>query len=442
MRLLGSFAAAVAGLGVFGAAEAAPVLMISIDGLRPADILEAQARGVHAPTLERMVREGAYAAAVRDALPSVTYPNHTTLVTGVWPARHGIASNTTFDPLGKNHGGWYWYSQDIKVPTLWDAAHAAGLTTADIGWPVTVGSRAIDFNIPEYWRVHDADDAKLNRALASPGLPEALETAGAPLVDTSDTSPEADELKAKDAAALYTLRRPAFFVLHLSSLDHLEHEYGPGSPEARAALARIDSDVAEVVAAARKAEPDLVTLVVSDHGFAPVEHDVNLGAAFAQAGLITLNAAGEPVAWDAAPWPSGGSAAVILARRDDPVLRARVAALLDKLAADPASGVGRVIGREEIAAMGGTPDADFFVDARIGYEFGSKLIGPLVTAGSVKGTHGYFPDHPEMRSTLILEGPGLPLHGSLGEVDMRAIAPTAAKILGVSLPGTPVAPLY
>jgi predicted AlkP superfamily pyrophosphatase or phosphodiesterase len=440
MRLLALLAAATA-MAAASTTQAAPVLMISIDGLRPADILEAKARGVHAPTLERMTHDGAYATAVRDALPSVTYPNHTTLVTGVWPARHGIASNTTFDPLGKNAEGWYWYSQDIKVPTLWDAAHAAGLKTADIGWPVTVGA-AIDYNIPEYWRAHNAEDAKLNRALATPGLPEAIERAGAPLVDTSDTSPEADAIKAKDAAAIYALKRPDFFVLHLSSLDHLQHQFGPGTPEAHEALARIDADVAEVVTAARKAEPELVVMIVSDHGFAPVEHDVNLGTAFVEAGLIQLNAAGKPVSWQAAPWVSGGSAAVVLARRDDPALRAKVAALLDKLAADPNSGVGRVIDRDAIAAMGGSGEADFFVDAKIGYSFGSKLSGPLVGAGTVKGTHGYFPDHGEMHSTLILDGPRLPLHGSLGEVDMRAIAPTAAKLLGVSLPTAAVAPLY
>jgi predicted AlkP superfamily pyrophosphatase or phosphodiesterase len=443
MRLIAMVAAAVAGLGVTGTARAAPVLMISIDGLRPADILEAQARGVHAPTLERMAHDGAYATNVRDALPSVTYPNHTTLVTGVWPAVHGIAGNTTFDPLGKNAEGWYWYTQDIKVPTLWDAAHGAGLRVASIGWPVTVGATSIDDNLPEYWRVHNAEDAKLNRALATPGLPEAIEReTKTRLVDTSDTSPEADEIKAQDAAAIYTLKRPAFFTLHLSSLDHMQHVHGPGSPEAHDSLARIDADVALVVAAARKVEPNLVVVIVSDHGFAPVEHDVNLGTAFAETGLVTLNAAGKPVAWEAAPWSSGGSAAVVLARREDPALRAKVADLLNRLAADPNSGVGRVIARSEIAAMGGAPDADFFVDAKIGYSFSSRFTGPLVGPGSVKGTHGYFPDHPEMHSTLLLDGPKLPVHGSLGDVDMRAIAPTTAKLLGVSLPSASVAPLF
>jgi predicted AlkP superfamily pyrophosphatase or phosphodiesterase len=434
---------AVAGLAAASAARAAPVLMISIDGLRPADVLEAKGRGLRLPILTGLTEAGAYASGVRDALPSVTYPNHTTLVTGVWPARHGVASNTVFDPLRKNMGGWYWYNQDIRVPTLWDAAHAAGLPVASVGWPVTVGAAAIDTNIPEYWRAHDAEDAKLNRALVTPGLAEALESDGhVALVDTGDTAPPADVLKAHDAAAIYRLKRPAFFTLHLSSLDHVQHLTGPGSPESHAALEAIDAEVGEVIRAGRAMEPDLVVVIVSDHGFAPVEHDLDLGVAFVEAGLIKVDAEGKPMSWDAAPWPSGGSAGVVLARRGDPLLRAKVAALLNRLASDPASGVGRVIDRDQIAAMGGAPDMDFFVDARIGYNIESRLTGPLVGPPSEKGTHGYFPDHPEMRATLILQGPGVGRRGSLGEVDMRDIAPTVAKLLGVALPSADGKPLF
>jgi predicted AlkP superfamily pyrophosphatase or phosphodiesterase len=118
-----------------------------------------------------------------------------------------------------------------------------------------------------------------------------------------------------------------------------------------------------------------------------------------------------------------------------------VKALLDRLAADPNSGIARVIDRDGIAAMGGAPDGDFFVDAKIGYEFGAKLQGPLVGPPTTKGMHGYFPDHPEMRATLIIEGPGVP-HRALGEVDMRDIAPTVAELLHVSLPSADGRPLF
>ena len=443
MRLSASLAAAALSLAAATSAMAAPVLMISIDGLRPGDVLDAPARGLRVPNLRRMARHGLAASGVRDALPSVTYPNHTTLVTGVWPARHDVAANTTFDPLQKNMGGWYWYTVDIKTPTLWDAVHAAGRSTASLGWPVTVGAHAIDYNIPEYWRAHDAEDVKLVRALTTPGLLEQVEPAArTTLADMQDDEPSDDVAKAKLAEALITLKRPSFFTLHLSSLDGQQHKYGPGTPEAHAALEAIDTEVGQIVAAARQVEPDLVVAIVSDHGFAPVEHDINLQTAFVGAGLITLGDNGKPKAWEAESWTSGGSAAVVLARRDDPALRAKVAALLAKLAADPASGVDRVIDRDGIAAMGGAPDADFFVDARIGYSFASKLTGPLIGPGEVKGTHGYFPDHPEMHATLILDGPGLPAPRDLGLVDMRDIAPTLAKVMQVPLPSADGKPLF
>jgi predicted AlkP superfamily pyrophosphatase or phosphodiesterase len=436
-------AVALAGLALASAVYAHPVLMISIDGLRPADVLEAPSRGLRLPVLTGLARNGAYATGVRDALPSVTYPNHTTLVTGVWPAVHGVASNETFDPLRKNMGGWYWYAADIKAPTLWQAVHAAGGRAASLGWPVTVDQPAIDDNIPEYWRAHIAEDRKLEHALITRGLSEAIEAqSGVLITDMGDTTPPADIAKAKAAAAIYQLEKPVFFTLHISSLDHLEHQYGPGTPEATATLETIDTALGALIAAARKAEPDLVVAIVSDHGFAPVAHDVNLIPAFVQAGLIKLDADGKPIAWDASPWTSGGSAGVVLARRDDPTLRARVKALLDKLAADPAKGIDAVIGREEIARMGGAPDMDFFVDAKIGYSFGSRTTGPIVTSSQVKGTHGYFPAHPEMRATLILQGPGVPAAGDLGDIDMRAIAPTLAKVLGVAFPSADLPPLF
>lgn len=124
--------AIAAGLAATASASAAPLLLISIDGLRPGDVLEAEARGLHLPNLRRFVDHGAFATGVVGVLPTLTYPSHTTLITGVAPLRHGIVNNLTFDPTNINQVGWYWYAADIRVPTLWDAAHAAGRTTANV----------------------------------------------------------------------------------------------------------------------------------------------------------------------------------------------------------------------------------------------------------------------------------------------------------------------
>src|ERR1700730_18593798 len=154
--------------------QTALLVMISVDGMRPDYVTGADAYGAKIPQLRRFMREGSYADGVVGVVPTVTYPSHTTLVTGVWPAKHGIFGNTTFDPLQKNYQGWYWYAEDIRVPTLWDLATRAGRTTASIQWPATVGAH-ITWNIPEFWRANTEDDAKLLRAVSTAGIVADLE---------------------------------------------------------------------------------------------------------------------------------------------------------------------------------------------------------------------------------------------------------------------------
>ena len=170
-----------------------PVLMISIDGLRPDSVTEAEAHGLKVPNLRRFLTEGAYASGVNGVVPTVTYPSHTTLVTGVVPAVHGITSNTTFDPLFQNQVGWFWYAEQEHAETLWQAAHAMKIVTVSVNWPVTVDAPGIDFNLPEYWRASTPDDVLLLHALARPlGLQQQLESELGPWVDGNTLTVAAD----------------------------------------------------------------------------------------------------------------------------------------------------------------------------------------------------------------------------------------------------------
>src|ERR1700756_2655460 len=99
----------------------APLLVvISVDGLRPDYVTSADAHGAKIPHLRKFLHDGSYAQGVTGVIPTVTYPSHTTLMTGVWPAKHGILANQTFHPLQKNPEGWYWSEVEFRVPTLWD----------------------------------------------------------------------------------------------------------------------------------------------------------------------------------------------------------------------------------------------------------------------------------------------------------------------------------
>jgi predicted AlkP superfamily pyrophosphatase or phosphodiesterase len=436
------------------AAEAAPVLMISVDGMKPEYVLEAQAHGLNIPYLRGLMVEGAYAEGVVGVWPTVTYPSHTTLVTGVPPAEHGIYSNLEFDPYQRFKDSWFWYARQIRVPTLWQAAHAKGITTASIGWPVTVGASGIDFLIPEYWRITgpterlDASDRELIAALSLPtGLLTGMQASLGPYLQGNDTSRQGDEIKTAYALEIIRRQKPGFMTLHLSSLDDAQHGHGVFSREADEVLEAIDGMLARLAQAAHANDPAAVIAVVSDHGFEPVTHELNLYVPFVQAGFI--DAARDPEkqtltvrSWRAQPWFAGGMAAIMLQDPRDKATETAVGALLQSLAADADNGIAAIEDRPQMAKRGGFPDAAFLVVFKPGFYVGLNWSGPLVKAiNGAHGGHGFSPDSPEMRASFFLAGKGIARHRNLGVIDMRQVAPTVAQILGIELPAARGAPL-
>jgi predicted AlkP superfamily pyrophosphatase or phosphodiesterase len=429
--------------------HAAPVLMISIDGLKPEYVTHADEHGLKIPTLRRFLAEGSYAEGVTAVLPTVTYPDHTTLITGVWPDVHGIVNNTVFDPKRNFDGAWYWYAGDIRVPTLWDAAHQAGMGTASVSWPVSVNATSVDALIPEYWRTADdsvdpkdanAQDTELMAAISRPdGMLFEMEKRLGPYMMGNDTSVEGDRVRTRFSLDIMERKKPGFMTIHLSSLDEIEHETGPFSKESDETLEAIDQMAGQLIDAAMKNDPNTVVVIVSDHGFAKVDHALNIAIPFLQAGLIQAKAGADGkvrvVSWKAEPWASGGMAAIMLHDPADTKTRAEVRALLDRLAADPANGIAKILDHDEIRAMGGFPDAEFLLALKPGYLTTGWLSGALVSDQPPDlGTHGYLPTYPEMRASFFVMGQGIAHGRDLGVIDMRQIAPTVAAILGVNLP--------
>ena len=428
-----------------GAAEARPVLLISIDGMRPDQVTHAAEHEIAVPVLQGFMVEGSYAEGVTGASPAVTYPNHTTLVTGVLPAEHGIYGNGPFDPELQNNGGWYWYSKDVRVPTLWQAASRAGLITASVSWPVTVTAPGIRYNLPEFG-VESTDRVKALEAVARPdGLLDELESALGPY--TGEGTEEGDEVRTRFAIEIMTRYRPAFMTVHLLSVDHFAHQHGPFSTEVRHALETVDGLVGELRAAMLENSPNAVVAVVSDHGFSATEHVLNLRIPLIESGLITL--AGQPKpgktvsvrSWEANIANAGGSAALYLKDPKNTALRDRVGGLLKRLQADPKNGIQRVLGPDDLEKWGAWPGASYIIDMRSDYFIGGDYVGPLLTDAPSSGQHGYLSDRAEMKASFFIMGRGIARGRDLGSIDMRQIAPTVARILNVTLPTAKERPL-
>jgi predicted AlkP superfamily pyrophosphatase or phosphodiesterase len=413
------------------------VAVISIDGMHPNYVLKADEYRLRVPNLRRFLRDGVHASAVRGVSPTVTYPSHTTMLTGVWPVKHGIYANETWDPLRKNQGGWYWYAEDIQAPTLWQAAARVGYTVGSISWPVSVGAPGIAYNIPEYWRAQTSDDLKLQRAISTPGLLQELQRTAGEYTLNLDAAEAGDWDRTRYAVVLIRQKGVRFLTLHLAALDHVEHSNGPYSARALQALEEIDGMVGQVEAAMREIDPRAAICVVSDHGFGAAGHRLNLDVAFVQAGLISLSSkAGAPAItdWKAMPWIHSGSAAIILKNPEDGATSTKVEELLRRLAADPNNGIDRVLDGKAIADLGGAPNAAFWVDMKTNFLIGSALAGPLVEPIALHGAHGYAPTHPELSASFLLAAPDVRHGDNLGMIDMRSIAPTVANLLGIPFP--------
>jgi predicted AlkP superfamily pyrophosphatase or phosphodiesterase len=418
-----------------GAQSDAPrVIMISIDGLMPSAYTD-PALAAQTPNLRRLAKGGIWADGVVGVLPTVTYPSHTTLITGVEPSVHGIYDNRIFDPENKSDGAWFWFARSIKVPTLPMAARARGLTAAAITWPVTIGMD-LDYLAPEYIGSDHPESLDMLRALS---VPRNLIDSAAVARGKAFSWPQDDRDRTDLTTFIVKTFDPNVTLLHLIELDGAQHSFGPGSPEALKTLAKVDGHVGEIVEAVKAAgRADRTHIaVVSDHGFLPVRTQLQPNFALKRAGLLTVDSRGHATSWRAYFHSAGGSGYVYVKDAAD---RPRVEQLLMDLKKDPANGIREVWTADALKAKGSHPDAAFGLDVVDGFYTGGGddvLIKP--TGG--KGGHGFDPARPALHSAFILAGPSVQARGSIGVIRMTQVAPTLASILDVTLSPAAARPL-
>jgi predicted AlkP superfamily pyrophosphatase or phosphodiesterase len=405
------------------------MIVISVDGMG-SHFYVSPAPNLHTPNLLRMKQEGSYAEAVEGVYPTVTYPSHTTISTGRLPAEHGIYTNLSSREAGKNVGDWFWFASAIKVPTLWDEARKAHLTSGSVFWPVTAGA-AIDWDFPEIWdpAKGEVGDPMYVAKFATPGLLlQALMVLGPP-----PAGEENDLTRAHLAEFLLKQHKPNLLLVHLDALDSTEHQHGPESAPAAAALERIDARIGEIESAVKEAGLADSTdfFIVSDHGFMSVERTIEPNVLLAKAGLLTLDERGQVTGGKVATVSNGGSMFIYWPEGNN--LQDAVDAALKPLRDQGL--VWAVFDRGALRELGADPGARMALEAPRGAMFGSHAAGELVNElGSIAGTHGYFPYRAGLEASFIAWGPNIRGGVNLHRIRMTQVGPTLLKAMGIDDP--------
>lgn len=401
------------------------VLVISIDGMR-SDTYLRPLPGLHIPNLLRLKQQGSFADGMIVVYPSLTYPSHTTMMTGKLPAQHGIYTNLSSRVPGKDAKDWFWFSHAIRCPTVWDVARRHGLTTASIGWPVTAGAD-INWDVPEIWNpaIGRVPEPMYVAKFMNPIFAlQALGAVGLPKANEDD-----DDLRIALARYVIQEHQPNLMLIHLVDLDAMQHQYGPGSPQAVQVLNSEDHRIGEILAAYQKAGLGKNTdvFIVSDHGFVKVHRIILPNKLFVKAGLLSADAHGnitggriDTVSNDGSffiYWPPHRHLGRAVYRAILPLLERHL--------------VWAVLGRNALKALGADPNARLALDAPSGAMFDSSAKGPLVSSCPTKGSHGYLPFRPGLEASFIAWGPGIKSGVDLHLIRETSIASTILKALGI-----------
>jgi predicted AlkP superfamily pyrophosphatase or phosphodiesterase len=238
-------------------------------------------------------------------------------------------------------------------------------------------------------------------------------------------------LRSEAALYLWCRYRPDLLLVHFVHYDQLAHQFGPTSPQALAAIEQTDEEIGRTREALLEAEaPTLV--VLSDHGFAPVEKEAAPLSVLLEEGLFDREKDGTPKLGKLGAVHGGGSFAVYWLEEPSAAERASLERAVKRLV--DAGTVEEVVDRARLESLSADPDAELSLDAAPGVYFSDRFEGPLVR-DSVKdrGTHGQLPTRPGLEASFIVAGPEISGGRNLGQMALTQVAPTLARLLG--LPG-------
>lgn len=419
------------------------LLVISFDGLSTLDFDYLATL----PNFREFLKNASYSRKVLSVYPTLTYPAHTTIVTGKYPKNHGIVNNTLFQPK-RSSPDWFWQQKYVQGETFYDLALEKGMKVAALLWPVTAKSK-ITYNIPEVLANRPWQNQILVSLLNGSPLYQLTLNQKFGRLRNGVKQPELDYFTHQ--SLLYTLRekKPELTLVHYTDLDSMRHYHGFHSQEAQAALKRHDQRLGDILRTLRelKVEKESTIIVLGDHSSLDEDQMINLNVLFEKKGLLDVDTKGKLKDYRAIVKSCDGSAYVYLNPKypKNPHTVKKVFQILKEFKENTGA-LEAIYSSADAIKWGADPKCTFLLEASRGYYFHDQLEGPIlekvnpedvgVLPHRTKASHGYSPFKKDYTTVFIAQGMGIRKGIELNEMLLVDEGPTLARLLGISLPKT------
>lgn len=396
------------------------------------------------PHFKEFLLRGSLAPKVQTIYPSLTYPCHTTIVTGRYPMNHGIIDNTLIQP-GRSSPDWNWYRSKISGTTLYDEAKIAKMKTAALLWPVT-GRARIDYNMPEIFP---------NRWWQSQWLVSLF--SGTPFYQWKLNKryghlrkglkqPELDDFVLASAVHTIEAYQPDLMLVHFTDLDSMRHYHGFSSQEAIAAIKRLDDRLGHLMNALKRQKrfEEMSIIILGDHSALDENQAIHMNVLLKKNGWLSANNRGRVSKWRVYCKSCDGSAYIYVNDQNDQQLKDQVRAFLYSLQQNPSNGIEEVLSGREAGMMGADPKCSFMLEARRGYYFLDDITDEFIEAVQrhneqkkhILATHGYSPKKADYHTIFMAAGKGIKKGATVSNMNLVDIGPTLAALLGLNLGDT------
>ncbi|WP_373601318.1 alkaline phosphatase family protein [Paraclostridium bifermentans] len=407
-------------------------IVISIDSLFTSDIKYLE----KLPNFKKILKNASIIKDINCIYPTLTYPCHTTIVTGVYPDKHGISHNEKLE-LNVKMPEWYWYSKDIKCETIIDIAKQKNISTSTILWPVTGGCNS-DHNIAEIWtKKEDEDKFDVYNNSCSKHLMKSVYPKYEHIINWN-REPYLDEFGVCCAEDIIKEYKPELMLIHLAYLDHTRHEYGIYHEKVIDCFPKYDEWLGRIIESLKKANvyEDTNFIILGDHGQLEVKKLISPNVILKDKGLITVNDDGDITNYKAIFKSAGISSHLIV---KDKTILAEIENILVEMKNNESLEIESIFNRDELKNNYRLDcDAEFVIEGKSGVAFSNDVCGDIIKETDNSNykyclaTHGHLPYKGD-KPPFIAKGPNIKENLIIERGNLVDEAPTIMKIFNIDM---------